>query len=131
MPTTPTRPVPTRASSKVQFSLPATPTRTASSQSAERRTLRSPPPKPKAKFFSRPQLRTRTSSSSSTSSTSSSKKSTSKTGLKIRRLGDGGRVEMDWDSVLPGFRPYDYTLLPLAEAQGRDEIVHRMFPSRV
>ncbi|KAI0367712.1 hypothetical protein BV20DRAFT_547092 [Pilatotrama ljubarskyi] len=126
LPTTPIRPIPTRAPSKVQFSLPAVPA--TRSQSAERRTLRSPPPKPKAKLFSRPQLRSRTSSSSSSTSTSSSR---STSALKIRRLGDGGRLEMDWDSVLPGFRPYDYTLLSLAEAQARDEIVHRMFPSRV
>ncbi|KAI0761645.1 hypothetical protein BD413DRAFT_495565 [Trametes elegans] len=80
------------------------------SQSVERRQLRSPPPKPKAKkLFS-----TRSRSPSPAAP---------KARREIRKLDDGRRVEMAW-VPLPDFRPYEYTLLTVEEAQKRDEIVH-------
>ncbi|KAI0656475.1 hypothetical protein C8Q70DRAFT_1056703 [Cubamyces menziesii] len=74
---------------------------------AKRRTLRSPPPKPKSKFFSRPPPTPR---------------------VQVRRLGDGRHVEPEWVPI-PKFTthcpPAEYQLIPLEEAQRRDEIVHR------
>ncbi|KAH9886022.1 hypothetical protein C8Q73DRAFT_795537 [Cubamyces lactineus] len=98
----------TTAPLKVHFSAPS------HTQSAERRQLRSPPPKPKGKFFTRP-----------------SQIQAQPKARAIRRLGDGRRVDMESWVPIPDFRPYDYTLLALGEAQSRDEIVHRMFPTRV
>ena len=98
----------TSAPLKVHFSAPSR------TQSAERRQLRSPPPKPKGKFFTRP-----------------SQGQAQPKARAIRRLGDGRRVDMESWMPIPDFRPYEYTLLSLGEAQSRDEIVHRMFPTRV
>ena len=47
----------------------------------------------------------------------------------IRRLDDGARVEMHWLPLAGQVRPHAYTLLALADAQARDDIVRRMFPA--
>ncbi|KAI0657037.1 hypothetical protein C8Q70DRAFT_1056280 [Cubamyces menziesii] len=91
----------TSAPLKVHFSAPSR------TQSAERRQLWSPPPKPKGKFFTRP-----------------SQGQAQPKARAIRRLGDGRRVDMESWMPIPDFRPYEYTLLSLGEAQSRDEIVH-------
>ncbi|CDO76933.1 hypothetical protein BN946_scf185006.g15 [Trametes cinnabarina] len=49
-----------------------------------------------------------------------------------RRLRSGRHVEPDWVPIprfTVHFPPYEYKLLPLEEAQKREEIVHRMFPA--
>ncbi|CDO76927.1 hypothetical protein BN946_scf185006.g9 [Trametes cinnabarina] len=86
---------------------------TAPTTQAQRRTLRSPPPKPKSKLFS-------------------FARKASAAPVPVRRLGAGHRVELDWVPIphfSADFPAFEYKLLPLGEAQQRDDIVHRMFPN--
>ncbi|GBE88516.1 hypothetical protein SCP_1303320 [Sparassis crispa] len=90
------------------------PTRSKSSAAGGRKILHSPPPKSKAKpvrVFS-----------------SEGKKSGATLKDKIAVVkGTGRRSDLDWVPI-PGFKPVEYTLLPVAVARGRADISHRAFP---
>ncbi|KAI0926270.1 hypothetical protein AcW1_008480 [Taiwanofungus camphoratus] len=114
-----------RSSPRVRF-CPNT-TRTAP---AEHRMLRSPPPKPSRRGSSR-LFRVPSPPPFALVHRSSSGKHSSRVIPEIKVIESSGRrVECDWVPI-PGFKPYDYTLLDLDVAQQREDICYRAFPRSV